>query len=63
MAVASFEREYVGVHGNLAFSFGGVSDEINYAAALTVAPAPRVTVAAEFIGRHLSDDGTEHGRG
>jgi hypothetical protein len=57
MAVASFEREYVGVHGNLAFGFGGVSDEINYSAALTVAPAPRVTVAAEFIGRHLSDIG------
>jgi len=57
MAVASMEREYVGVHGNLGFGFGGVSDEITYAAALTVAPAPRVTVAAELTGRHLSDIG------
>jgi hypothetical protein len=57
MAVASMEREYVGVHANFGFGFGGVSDEITYAAALTVAPAPRVTVAAELIGRHLSDIG------
>src|SRR5215211_2502568 len=57
MAVASIEREYVGVHGNMGVGFGGVSDEITYAAALTVAPAPRVTVAAEFTGRHLGDIG------
>jgi hypothetical protein len=57
MAVASFEREFVGVHANMGLGFGGVSDEITYAAALTVAPAPRVTVAAEFTGRHLADIG------
>lgn len=57
MAVASIEREYVAVHGNFGFGFGGVSDEITYAAALTLAPAPRVTVAAELMGRHLSDIG------
>jgi hypothetical protein len=57
MAVASLEREYVGVHGNLGFGFGGVSDEISYGAALTVAPAPRVTIAAELTGRHLADIG------
>ena len=42
---------------NFGFGFGGVSDEITYAAALTVAPAPRVTVAAELTGRHLADIG------
>jgi len=57
MAIASFEREFVGVHANMGVGFGGVSDEITYAAALTVAPAPRVTVAAEFTGRHLGDIG------
>ena len=57
MAIASFEREFVGVHANMGLGFGGVSDEITYAAALTVAPAPRVTVAAEFTGRHLADIG------
>jgi hypothetical protein len=57
MAVASFEREFVGVHANMGLGFGGVSDEITYAAALTVAPAPRITVAAEFTGRHLGDIG------
>jgi len=45
------------VHANMGVGFGGVSDEITYAAALTVAPAPRVTVAAEFTGRHLGDIG------
>ena len=57
MAIVSIEREYVGVHGNFGFGFGGVSDQITYAAALTVAPAPRITVAAELTGRHLSDIG------
>jgi hypothetical protein len=57
MAVASVEREYVGVHANVGLGFGGVSDEFTYAAALTVAPAPRVTMAAEFTGRHLRDIG------
>jgi hypothetical protein len=57
MAIASVEREYVGLHANLGLGFGGVSDEITYAAAITVAPAPRVTVAAEFTGRHLDDIG------
>jgi hypothetical protein len=57
MAVASIEREYVGVHGNLGVGFGGVSDEISYGAALTIAPAPRVTFAAEFTGKHLADIG------
>ena len=33
MAVASVEREYVGVHANMGLGFGGVSDEITYAAA------------------------------
>ena len=57
MAIVSIEREYVGVHGNFGFGFGGVSDQITYAAALTVAPAPRITVAAELTGRHLADIG------
>jgi hypothetical protein len=57
MAIASVEREYVGLHANVGLGFGGVSDEITYAAAITVAPAPRVTVAAEFTGRHLGDIG------
>ena len=57
LAVASLEREYLAMHANIGMGFGGVSDEITYAAALTVAPAPRVTVAAEFMGRHLGDIG------
>src|SRR5918993_3687404 len=57
MAVAAVEREDVGGDADVGLGFGGVSDEITYAAALTVAPAPRVTVAAEFTGRHLADIG------
>ena len=57
MGVASIEHEYVGLHGTFGVGWGGVSDEIDYAAALTLAAAPRVTVAAELTGRHLSDIG------
>jgi hypothetical protein len=57
MAVASVEKEYVGVHGNFGVGWGGVSDEISYAAALTITAAPRVTIAAELAGRHLTEIG------
>jgi hypothetical protein len=57
MGVASIEHEYVGLHGTFGVGWGGVSDEIDYAAALTIAAAPRVTIAAELTGRHLADIG------
>ena len=57
MGVASIEHEYVGLHGTFGVGWGGVSDEIDYAAALTLAAAPRVTIAAELTGRHLADIG------
>ena len=57
MGVASFEHRYVGLHGTFGVGWGGVSDEIDYAVALTLAAAPRATIAAELTGRHLVDVG------
>jgi hypothetical protein len=55
VAIASYEANRVGVHGNVGVGWGGVSDEWTYGAAFVVAPAPRVTLATELMGRHLSD--------
>jgi hypothetical protein len=55
LAIGSLEGQHVAVHGNLGLGWGGVSNEVAYAAALTVAASPRVTVAAELTGRRLSD--------
>jgi hypothetical protein len=57
MAIASAEGHRVGVHGNAGWGWGGVSDAFTYAAAVTIAASPRVTLAAELIGQHLADVG------
>jgi hypothetical protein len=55
MAIASTEHGRVGLHGNLGYGFGGVSDEIAWSGAVTIAAAPTVTVVGELIGRRLSE--------
>jgi len=56
-AIYSVEQGNIGVHGNAGLSWGGISDEFAYGAAVTVAAAPRVTIAGELFGRRLSDGG------
>jgi hypothetical protein len=55
LAIGSIEGDHVALHGNVGLGWGGISDEFSYAGALTVAASPRVTMAAELTGRHLSD--------
>jgi outer membrane putative beta-barrel porin/alpha-amylase len=51
--IGSVERDRVGVHGDLGYSFDKVSNALAYSAAVTVAAAPRVTVIGELLGRRL----------
>jgi len=51
--IGSAERDRVGVHGEFGFAFDQVSNAPVYSIAVTVAPAPRVTVIGELLGRRL----------
>lgn len=55
IAIASAEHDRVGVHGNAALVRGGISDEFDSNAAVTIAITPRVTAAGEILVRRLSD--------
>lgn len=57
LAIYSVEQGNIGVHGNAGLSWGGISDELTFGAAVTVAAAPRVTIAGELTGRRLSAGG------
>jgi hypothetical protein len=55
LAIGSLEGSRVAVHGNVGRGWGGVSDEWTYGAAFVAAPAPRLTLATELMGRHLTE--------
>jgi hypothetical protein len=55
--IASFERARVGVHGNLGYVFGGLSEALDYGGAATLAASPRLTLVGELAGRRLSSSG------
>jgi len=55
--IASLERERIAVHGNVGYTRGGLSDEFDYAGAITVVGTPRLTVVGELGGRRLSSAG------
>ena len=55
VAIGSAEHARVGVHGNGAFAWGGVSDEADIRGALTYAISPRVTATGEMLWRRFSD--------
>ena len=52
-AIASVETDRVAVHVDLGYAFGGLTDEFDYGAAVTVVAAPRLTLVAEIAGRRL----------
>ena len=43
------------MHGNAGIVRGGVSDEVTFAGAVSVAAQPRLTLTAELYGRHVSE--------
>jgi hypothetical protein len=56
--VGSVEHGRVGLHGDLGYTFGGLSREINYGGAITAAGTPRLTLVGELAGRHVAKLGT-----
>jgi hypothetical protein len=55
--IASAENGPVAVHGNAGFQIGGVSRNLDFQGALSVAPSPRLTLIAEIVGRRLEAGG------
>src|SRR5690606_29481676 len=55
--IASTEAGRVAAHGNVGATLGGVSDGLDYRAAITVGVLPQLTVVGELLGRRLSDVG------
>ena len=62
--IASVEHDRVAVHGDVGYSTGGPSNELDYGGAATIVAARRLTFVAEAVGRHLAsagDSGLRHG--
>jgi hypothetical protein len=53
MAIGSVESGRLAGHLNASYTTGGVSNEIGYAAAVTAAASPRVTLVGEIVGRRV----------
>jgi hypothetical protein len=56
-AIASLERERLAVHTEVGYSRGGISSELDYGGALTVAGTSRLTLVGEIVGRRLESGG------
>jgi hypothetical protein len=55
--IGSIEGSRITLHGNCGFSFGGLSDEFDYAGAVSAATSPRLTLVAELNGRWFTSLG------
>ena len=55
--VGSYENDRVGLHGEVGYTFRGVSDALSYAGAVTAVAAPRLTLVGELLGRRLNGVG------
>ena len=53
----SMENSHIAVDSNVGYLFGGISDEIDYSAAVTTAGAHRITIVGEVAGRRLNGAG------
>ena len=58
LVIGSVDRGAIAWHMNLGYAVGGLSDELDYGGAVTVAGAPRFTWVAEIAGRRVSGLGT-----
>jgi hypothetical protein len=56
-AMASFESVRATVHGDIGYSFGGLSDELAFDGAVTANPTARLTLIGEVVGRRLESSG------
>jgi hypothetical protein len=55
--MVSMETSHVAVDSNVGYAFGGISDELDYSAAVTTAGAHKITVIGEVAGRRLNSAG------
>lgn len=55
--IASMESQRVAVHGSVGYTLGGTSRIVEFQAAMTGAPTPRVTLVGELVGRYLESGG------
>jgi hypothetical protein len=55
--ILSMESSHVALDGNLGYAFGGLSDELDYSAAVTSAGAHKITIVGEVAGRRLNSAG------
>jgi hypothetical protein len=55
LAAGSFEAGRFAVHGNGGFVRGGMSDEVTFAGAASLAAHPRVTVSGEVLVRRVNE--------
>jgi hypothetical protein len=55
--VGSLERDRLAVHGDLGYTLGGVSGELDYGGAVTLVATPRVTIVGELAARRLGSIG------
>ncbi len=51
--ISSYEDDRVGIHGEVGYTFRGVSEALTYAGAVTAVAAPRLTLVGELLGRRL----------
>jgi hypothetical protein len=52
--IGSYEQDRVGIHGEVGYILGGVSEALTYAGAVTAVAAPRLTLVGELLGRRLN---------
>lgn len=55
--IGSVERNRFAVHGDLGYTFGGFSDELDFGGAVTVVGTPRLTLVGEIAARRLDSIG------
>ena len=55
IGIGSWEAGRIGLHGNAGAGVGGLSRELFWAGATTIAVAPRITAVGEVTGRRLSE--------
>jgi hypothetical protein len=58
LGIGSVEGARVGAHVNGGYSWGGISREANYSAAMTVTASDQFTIVGEFLGRWVEGLGS-----
>jgi len=55
--ILSMETSHIAMDSNVGYVFGGISDELDYSAAVSSAGAHKITIVGELAGRRLNSTG------